>query len=208
VTLKVGFNQSKGDSSSRPMQCRGKPVSPNLHQLDSCDLFYFQIEDTGIGISFENLETIFEPFEQVQKEKLETKGTGLGLTISKNFVELMGGQLCVSSQIKVGTQFWFELILKKQSSKIDSTGIYGDNIEKTADSDLVSQLVFPPIVDLEKLYELSLMGDIDELEQQATLLAEADSSLKPFMSKINAFLKTYQLDKLTQWLEKTINHDE
>jgi hypothetical protein len=179
-----------------------------LHQLDSCDLFYFQIEDTGIGISFENLETIFEPFEQVQKEKLETKGTGLGLTISKNFVELMGGQLCVSSQIKVGTQFWFELILKKQSSKIDSTGIYGDNIEKTADSDLVSQLVFPPIVDLEKLYELSLMGDIDELEQQATLLAEADSSLKPFMSKINAFLKTYQLDKLTQWLEKTINHDE
>jgi PAS domain S-box-containing protein len=73
----------------------------------------FRIEDTGIGISPENIEIIFKPFEQVGEQARQAKGTGLGLAISKNLVELMGGQLCVSSQINVGTQFWFEITLKK-----------------------------------------------------------------------------------------------
>jgi len=47
----------------------------------------------------------------------------------------------------------------------------------------------PPIVELEKLHELSLMGNIDELEKQVVILTELDVKLKPFMTKIQAFLE-------------------
>ena len=72
---------------------------------------YFKIADTGMGIAAENLAHIFEQFKQVGKQEDQAKGTGLGLAISKNIVELMGGQLYVSSQTNAGTQFWFELVL-------------------------------------------------------------------------------------------------
>ena len=82
----------------------------------------FKVEDTGIGISPENLERIFEPFIQVDTQEHQSKGTGLGLAISKVLVELMGGQLYVSSQLNIGSQFWFELALDKAtfSQKIGS----------------------------------------------------------------------------------------
>jgi len=80
------------------------------NEVSQC-LFQFSIQDTGVGIAPENLETIFKPFEQVGEQARQAKGTGLGLAISKNLVELMGGELQVSSQINVGTQFWFELVL-------------------------------------------------------------------------------------------------
>ena len=81
-------------------------------------LFHFSVHDTGVGISFENQENIFQPFEQVGEQIRQANGTGLGLTISKNLVELMGGQLQVSSQINIGTQFSFELALPIIEHKI------------------------------------------------------------------------------------------
>jgi len=199
VTLKVNVKESehvnKGEHIGSPLQqtqCWGEPAGSPV-------FLSFRIEDTGIGISQENLETIFKPFEQVGKQKLETKGTGLGLTISKNFVELMGGQLHVSSQINVGTQFWFEIILKTStfSQKLDLS-----KFDSNTGENIVQQpIVFPPIAELEKLYELTLMADIDELEEQVTILAESDVSLKSFVTKMQSFLKKYQVGQLKKWLE-------
>ncbi|MEA5513939.1 histidine kinase dimerization/phospho-acceptor domain-containing protein [Nodularia sp. UHCC 0506] len=67
----------------------------------------FQIQDTGIGMNSGQLEQIFLPFEQVGTSKRQIEGTGLGLTISKNFVEMMGGSLEVSSQLGIGSLFEF-----------------------------------------------------------------------------------------------------
>ncbi|MCP4141844.1 MAG: response regulator, partial [Chloroflexi bacterium] len=72
---------------------------------------HFSIQDTGMGISPEHLETVFKSFEQVGDQKQQARGTGLGLAVSRKLVELMGGRLCVSSQLDVGTQFWFEFAL-------------------------------------------------------------------------------------------------
>ncbi len=71
----------------------------------------FLVIDTGIGISPENLEKIFQPFEQVGLSEQAAEGTGLGLAISKQLVEIMGGQLKVKSQIGIGSTFWFDLSL-------------------------------------------------------------------------------------------------
>ncbi|MCP4695620.1 MAG: PAS domain S-box protein [Gammaproteobacteria bacterium] len=71
----------------------------------------FQIEDSGPGIAPEQLETIFEPFQQVGEQRYFSEGTGLGLAISKRFVEMMGGTLQVESAIRRGTRFQFELDL-------------------------------------------------------------------------------------------------
>ncbi|NER98162.1 MAG: PAS domain S-box protein, partial [Symploca sp. SIO1B1] len=70
---------------------------------------YFQVEDTGVGITPEELETIFEPFVQASTSQQFQEGTGLGLAISRKFVELMGGHITVSSKVGNGTLFQFEL---------------------------------------------------------------------------------------------------
>ncbi|MGL5808162.1 MAG: ATP-binding protein, partial [Xenococcaceae cyanobacterium] len=68
----------------------------------------FDIIDTGVGISREQLKQIFEPFEQVGSPQIKSEGTGLGLSISKHLVELMGANLQVESQLGSGSHFWFE----------------------------------------------------------------------------------------------------
>jgi signal transduction histidine kinase/ActR/RegA family two-component response regulator/HAMP domain-containing protein len=70
----------------------------------------FTISDTGIGIPAENLPTLFDPFEQADVLKHRaTKGTGLGLTIAKSIVELMGGKISVESVYGQGASFHVEI---------------------------------------------------------------------------------------------------
>ncbi len=77
----------------------------------------FSISDTGVGIPEQKLQSIFEPFVQVDGSyKREHEGTGLGLGIVKRLVELMGGGITVESQIGRGTTFRFTLELKMPES--------------------------------------------------------------------------------------------
>ncbi|MCP4071153.1 MAG: response regulator [Hyphomicrobiales bacterium] len=335
VLLNVLGNAVKfTDKGSVTLQVKSKKSIVKSGE-QQCKL-HFSIQDTGMGISPEHLETVFKSFEQAGDQKQQAKGTGLGLAVSRKLVELMGGQLCVSSQLDVGTQFWFELALpiadddhrvaqvsrqliigiegespkilvvddnsdnqavlvdllsplgfiikqagdgsegletatqwlpdaiitdlimpemdgfelirrvrqspilkekviiassasvyeadKRKSLDIGSdaflpkpiqaemlleqlqqhlnlTWLYGDNIRETTEEELSQPIVLPPIAELEKLYELSLAGDIDELEKEITLLAKSDVKLQPFVAKIRAFFKEYQVDELIEWLE-------
>ena len=71
----------------------------------------FVIEDTGVGISSEELNKIFLPFEQVGKNNRKSEGTGLGLAISNQIVKIMGSSIQVKSQLGVGSVFSFEVNL-------------------------------------------------------------------------------------------------
>jgi len=69
----------------------------------------FHVRDTGVGMTPEQLETIFLPFEQVGSQQQRSEGTGLGLAITQSLVELMGGTLRVTSELNQGSCFSFEL---------------------------------------------------------------------------------------------------
>lgn len=77
----------------------------------------FEVRDSGIGISTEAQARLFEPFSQADVSTTRHHGgTGLGLSIVKRLVELMGGTLGVSSQVGVGSTFWFELPLERAAT--------------------------------------------------------------------------------------------
>ncbi len=69
----------------------------------------FEIEDTGPGIAAEEMELLFEPFGQTKTGRESQQGTGLGLPISHKFVEMMGGDIQVSSTVDKGSAFSFDI---------------------------------------------------------------------------------------------------
>jgi len=87
----------------------------------------FEISDTGIGIAEIFLDKIFHDFTQVGKSNNRSvSGTGLGTTISKELVELMGGEIGVESKLDAGSRFWFELPFITTGS--DYTSMSGNHI--------------------------------------------------------------------------------
>lgn len=87
----------------------------------------FQIEDTGVGMTCEQLEKIFLPFEQVGDTSRRTEGTGLGLSITEKLISLMGSKIFVESIPGIGSKFWFDLDLPATSNSIQSIPINQTN---------------------------------------------------------------------------------
>ncbi len=80
-------------------------VSDRPEQTRLC----FEIEDTGSGIAPEELDTVFEAFGQTETGRQSQEGAGLGLPISRKFVQLMGGDMQVNSELGHGTVFTFDI---------------------------------------------------------------------------------------------------
>jgi PAS domain S-box-containing protein len=90
-----------------------------------------EVEDTGIGIAEEERDKLFKPFEQTKSGLRIHSGTGLGLTISREFIRLMGGDIHVISQVDKGSNFRFEIDLQKGRA---------ESVAKKADSRRVAGL--------------------------------------------------------------------
>jgi len=91
----------------------------------------FAISDTGIGIPEDKQETIFESFSQGSIEiNRKYGGTGLGLTIVKKIVDLLGGEIILKSEVGVGTTFAFELNLLNGTREIivEKPKLYSDDV--------------------------------------------------------------------------------
>jgi len=85
------------------LRLTAKPSKPGMKIL------HFEVEDTGPGISPEELPEIFDAFVQSQTGRDAHEGTGLGLTVSRQFVHLMGGDIGVTSQLGHGSCFQFDV---------------------------------------------------------------------------------------------------
>jgi len=90
-----------------------KLLSDIIKMDDETITIHFEIKDSGIGMTTEQIERIFDPFTQGETGTTRKYGgTGLGLTITRNIVEKMGGKLAVESAPGIGSKFSFDLTFK------------------------------------------------------------------------------------------------
>ncbi|WP_019508712.1 response regulator [Pleurocapsa sp. PCC 7319] len=81
------------------------------YNLQKTNQITFEIEDTGHGITADELTTLFAPFVQTEIGRKSQSGTGLGLSISRQYVQLMGGDITVKSRVNQGSTFSFDIYI-------------------------------------------------------------------------------------------------
>lgn len=101
VCLRVSAAQGQQSGGSRTMK------ADNGERM-----IRFEVEDTGAGIDPEELDALFEAFVQTKSGQESQEGTGLGLPISRKFVQLMGGEMGVTSEVGRGTVFKFDIRIR------------------------------------------------------------------------------------------------
>lgn len=106
----IKFTLPGGTISVRITQIHNAPEGKGLYEI--------RVKDTGIGMSREFAERIFEPFERERTSTVSRiQGTGLGMAISKNIIDMMGGTIEIYTEKDKGTEFVIHLALRLQSER-------------------------------------------------------------------------------------------
>ncbi len=117
-------------------------VTEDSSELEGVARLQFVVDDTGIGMEPSFLAHVFEPFEREHNDyTVFTEGTGLGMAITKNLVDLMGGRISVESEVGMGTKFTVcvPLRIAADMPKLDLTGFDGLHVLVVDDNYLVVQ---------------------------------------------------------------------
>jgi signal transduction histidine kinase/ActR/RegA family two-component response regulator len=91
------------------------------------DMVRIVVSDSGPGLSEDQIKQIFEPFNRLAAVNSKIEGTGIGLTITKRLVEMMGGLIGVESQPGKGSSFWFELPIANAPAETENTKPVAEN---------------------------------------------------------------------------------
>jgi PAS domain S-box-containing protein len=97
----IKYNRQAGEVRIEMRRQHDEPTATELVRVE--------VTDSGAGLSAEQLEQLFTPFQRLGAENTEVDGTGLGLALSKRLVELMQGRIGVESAPEKGSTFWIEL---------------------------------------------------------------------------------------------------
>lgn len=109
IILNLLSNAIKYNQPNGSVWLRLKPVNSEFIRLE--------VEDTGMGFSQRELAHLFEPFNRLGAEGSDIEGSGIGLTITKRVIELMGGAISVSSEYGKGSTFRVDLRIAQQEEK-------------------------------------------------------------------------------------------
>ncbi|NHZ80533.1 response regulator [Massilia sp. CCM 8695] len=101
VLLNLLSNAIKYNREMGAVVCDCSVVTANRVRLS--------VQDTGMGLRPDQIASLFQPFNRLGQENGSEEGTGIGLVVTRRLVELMGGEIGVSSSVGVGTVFWIEL---------------------------------------------------------------------------------------------------
>ncbi len=116
-----------------------------LQKKDNTIIYRWVISDTGVGMSEEFLQHIYEPFAQEKKDARSVyQGTGLGMAIVKKLIEGMGGTISIQSEIGKGSTFAielpFEIAAEPDNQEIEECDIHGLNIMLVEDNNLNAEI--------------------------------------------------------------------
>ena len=129
----------------------------NRVSVDNVDL-RFEVQDTGIGIEPSKLQSIFEPFEQADNTLTrQFGGVGLGLSINRKLIEMMGGEMGVASESGKGSTFWVTMSFKRGKPKTKAVPPYAPPLEALkanhakakvllVDDDFITQEIFQEVL--------------------------------------------------------------
>jgi len=103
-------------------------------QRKATQMLRISVADTGMGIPLEKQEELFNPFERLGRELGQIDGTGIGLSITKKIIELMGGLIGFESQHGKGSTFWVEVPLSSDQMRDENTAGATDTVGRKAGS--------------------------------------------------------------------------
>ncbi|MGB0387410.1 MAG: sensor histidine kinase [Ardenticatenaceae bacterium] len=192
-------------------------VKKTSHHGSTCRL-RFQVIDTGLGIKTEQLKKIFLPFEQIARKEREAEGTGLGLTITRQLVLLMGGEVKVVSRWGKGSAFWFDVSLPLLADSLfdhislnmppQSLTVQKEkktfNHHSTQNGSSSVPLIAPPTEEMEVLLELASLGKMSRIREQADHLCELDQKFTPFANKLRHLARGFEDEKILELVEQYI----
>ncbi len=174
----------------------------------------FEVEDTGCGIFSDELDTLFDAFTQANAGRKSLQGTGLGLAITRKFVQMMQGEIQVTSTVGKGSSFTFyiQIDLTKNNFKnpkldTDDTTLIFNNINdsnaniKSTDTSLVEELMTMPQTWLLNLYNAANKVDEDLLQN---LIEEVPESKASLSKKMTDLVKNFRLDIIILLTQKVL----
>lgn len=150
-----------------------------VRQIDEKVLIKFEVSDTGIGISKDEMKRLFKSFSQVDGSiTRKYGGTGLGLAITKQLVEMMGGEIYVESEKNKGSVFTFTVLLSiknnKDGEKLNEEYYIGDLEQKSDKVDI---------------YEINTYGQADK-SAEGGLEEESKNNYSKYMDNLHKAIQT------------------
>jgi hemerythrin-like metal-binding protein len=152
----------------------------------------FEVQDTGPGISAEDMKRLFEPFEQLDASSTRSHGgTGLGLAISRRLAEMMEGQVGVDSKPGEGSLFWLEVPLQVVATATATASAMAIDSANTAATAIPREVHLRNRETLNRLAALLADDDVQAVplwHESASSLREAfDGRVAPFEAALNAY---------------------
>ncbi|WP_110386374.1 PAS domain S-box protein [Paraburkholderia silvatlantica] len=191
-------------------------------------LLRFEVSDTGVGITRDQLERVFRPFEQAGDTERRSAGVGLGLSISQQLVWLMGSEIHVESEPGRGSRFWFDLAVQVPGDSVCAA--YGADGAAIQDIDSAAYepaagasmpvlsvpgglgtgapLAVPLHEDMEILHRLALRGQMRDVMRHANALLECDGRYRAFVLQVRRLAENFESRELLAFIERHWNRRE
>ncbi len=171
----------------------------------------FEVGDSGVGIAPGQLETIFQPFEQVGEAQRRLGGTGLGLAISRQLVRMMGSEIQVESRPGQGSVFWFDLAAPAMPlpaavpavpvTQVAQARAGAGPLIPLRDGTAATPLTPPPPAEMAVLQKLARLGNMRAIQVRAEHLERLDPRYQPFAEQLRLLARGYQSKALRQLVD-------